>query len=72
MTEIEIYHDFTHCNHYIPHNKINLKKPQALYISDFKGKMTQIWSKRANFEFSQKMQNHIFFRLQRLGLVPKN
>ena len=25
MTEIEIYHDFTHCNHYIPNKIINLK-----------------------------------------------
>ena len=27
MKEIEIYHDFTHCNHYIPYYKINLNKP---------------------------------------------
>ena len=25
MTEIKIYHDFTHCNHCIPNKIINLK-----------------------------------------------
>ena len=69
--EIQIYHDFTHCNHYIPNKIINLKKLQAIYISDFKEKMTQIWPKRDIFEFFHKMIKHNFFRLQRLGLVQK-
>ena len=42
-------------NHYIPYNQIKAKKPQAIYISDFKQKMTQIWPKRTIFEISQKM-----------------
>ena len=61
-------------HHYIPYNKINAKNHKqyiTYYISDFKQKMTQIWPKRAIFEFSQKMRNVIFFRLQRLGLVQK-
>ena len=33
--------------------------------------MTQIWPKRAIFEFSQKIRKRHFFRLQRLGLVQK-
>ena len=33
--------------------------------------MTQIWPKRAIFEFSQKMRKRQFFPLQRLGLVKK-
>ena len=41
------------------------------YISDFQQKITQIWPKRAIFEFSHKMRKRIFFRLQRLGLVEK-
>ena len=44
MLEIEIYHDFTHCNHCIPYKITYLKE---IYISDFKEKMTQIWPKRA-------------------------
>ena len=70
MTEIEIYQDFTHSNHYIPNKIINLKTTSNIY-SDFKEKMTQIWPKRAIFEFSQKMRKRHFFRLQILGLVQK-
>ena len=33
--------------------------------------MTQIWPKRAIFEFSQKTRKRHFFQLQRLGLVQK-
>ena len=33
--------------------------------------MTQIWPKRAIFEFSQKILKRHFFRLQRLGLVQQ-
>ena len=36
-------------NDYMPYNKIKAKKTQAIYISDFKQKMTQIWPKRATF-----------------------
>ena len=32
MTETEIYNDFTHCNHYIPYNKINLKATSNIYL----------------------------------------
>ena len=48
-----------------------IQKPQAVYISEFKQKMTQIWLKRAIFEFSHKMQKGHSFPLQRLGLVHK-
>ena len=45
MTEIEIYDDFTHCNHYIPY----IKKPQAIYISDFKKKNDPNLAKKGHF-----------------------
>ena len=32
MTEIEIYHDFTRCNHYIPNKKISLKTTNNKYF----------------------------------------
>ena len=31
MTEIEIYHDFTHCNHCIPNKIINLKNRKHIF-----------------------------------------
>ena len=67
MMEIEIYHDFTHCYtlliNYIPYNKMKAKKPKAKYISDFKGKKTQIWAKRviSKGNFPKKCEIVIFF-----------
>ena len=49
MMEIVIYHDFTHCNHYIPNRTINLKKPQAINISDFKEKNDPNLAKNGHF-----------------------
>ena len=70
MTEIEIYHDFTHCNHYIPIKIINLKNHRQ-YIFQILRKNDQNLAKKAIFEFSQKMQKRNFFRLQRLGLIQQ-
>ena len=61
MTEIEIYHDFTHCNHYIPNKIINLKNHKKYIFHILREKMTQIWPKRDIFEFSQKIRKRHFF-----------
>ena len=49
MAEFKIYHDFTHCNHNIPYNIINLKKTQAIYISNFKEKNDPNLAKKGHF-----------------------
>ena len=57
-------------HHHIPYNKINAKKPQAIYIFQIlRKKMTRIWPKRAIFEFSPQKSENVIFLLQRLGLL---
>ena len=70
MTEIEIYHGFTHCNHYIPDEIINLKNYKQ-YIFQILRKNEPNLAKNGNFLIFPKNVKTSFFRLQRLGLVQK-
>ena len=68
MSEIEIYHDFTNCNHYIPNKIINIKNHKQ-YIFQI---LSKKFGQKGPFLNFPKNAKASFFRVQRLGLVKKN